>query len=162
MQGMAIRMGTGSRDMSNCQTGMPLRLCIETLLGCDTTSGKGLGIRVYNGDGDNDGTTKERTDRCAAACFKKRTAIAYGPWEQGADAVGFALTDSGRCYCQHEGFAGCTKGYTNKYVAYEYTTGQGLAPPMHTHNIRIGTLPETSLHTARQGHPPRTPFFCSG
>ena len=39
-----------------------------------------LGIRVYEGNGDNDGTTQQRTDRCASACFNKKTALGYGPW----------------------------------------------------------------------------------
>ena len=75
---------------------------------------KGVGIRVYEGNGDNPGTTQERTDRCAAACFNKRTALAQGPWSSRGDAIGFGLTENnGRCYCQHETFTACKKVSTN-------------------------------------------------
>jgi len=79
-----------------------------------------LGIRVYNGNGDNDGTTQQRTDRCASACFSKEPALAYGPWSTRADAVGFGMVEStGRCYCQHEVWASCTTLHS-QYTAYEF------------------------------------------
>lgn len=85
------------------------------------------GIRVYNGNGDNDGTPLERKNRCAIACKNKKTPIAFGPWSSRGDAVGFGLPTReaeqgtypvGRCYCQHEKWASCTRKY--EYNVYEY------------------------------------------
>ena len=87
------------------------------------TSGKGVGIRMYEGNGDNEGTAQERTDRCALACFYQRTALKYGPWSRRADAIGFGVRTNGRCYCQHEAFSGCKKQYTTTYTAYEFKAG---------------------------------------
>ena len=91
-----------------------------------------LGIRVFNGkingtnsSSDNVGSTQQRTDRCAKACFDKKIALDYGgsyygPWSSRGDAVGFALVEtSGRCYCQHEEFASCKKEYL-MYTAYTF------------------------------------------
>ena len=79
-----------------------------------------LGILVYEGNGDNEGTTQERTDRCSAACKNKKTALALGPWSSAADAVGFGMIENnGRCFCQHEEWASCTKEHTS-YKAYEF------------------------------------------
>ena len=75
---------------------------------------------MYEGNGDNEGTTQERLDRCAAACFNKKTALAYGPWSDRTNAVGYGMTSNGRCYCQHEKFESCTKDHTS-YTAYEFT-----------------------------------------
>ena len=81
---------------------------------------KELGIRTYEGNGDNEGTTQERIDRCAAACFFKKTALEYGPWSSRTDAIGFGVIEStGRCHCEHveyaefielAGFGGCLDG----------------------------------------------------
>ena len=89
--------------------------------------GRGLcipnGIRVYDGNGDNEGGADTavdtarwfdddliRKDRCAAACSSKRTPNEYGPWSSRGDAVGFAVVvNSGRCYCHHVKFASCPK-----------------------------------------------------
>ena len=89
-----------------------------------------LGIRVYDGDGDNEGTAQERTDRCAAACFHKRTPLAYGPWSSRGGAVGFGL-GGGRCYCNHAKFASCPKAYASSYKAYEFRPGKSLVHPAH-------------------------------
>ena len=95
-----------------------------------------LGVRVYNGNGDNEGTTQERTARCAAACFNKKTALEYGPWSTRADAVGYGVDTNGRCYCQHDSWASCTKDFT-QYTAYEFAQ-----PGMHLHtpSVRAPTL----------------------
>ena len=83
-----------------------------------------LGVLVYKGDGDNDGTVQERTDRCATACLGKRGPLQFGPWSSRGDAVGFAITENnGRCYCQHVSFASCPKKHT-AYKAYEFTAGE--------------------------------------
>merc|ERR1740115_311378 len=87
-----------------------------------------LGIRVYEGNGDNDGTTQQRTDRCASACFSKKPALDYGPWSTRADAVGFGMVEStGRCYCQHEVWASCTTDHS-QYTAYELERAPTDAP----------------------------------
>merc|ERR1740117_2059586 len=80
-----------------------------------------LGLRVYNGNGDNKGTTQEeRRDECSKACKEKKTPV-FGSWSKG-DAVGFGLTEqNGRCWCQHEKWASCNKQHT-QYAAYEYGT----------------------------------------
>ena len=75
---------------------------------------------MFEGNGDNEGTTQERTAKCSAACFNKNTALANGPWSARGDAVGYAMTSNGRCYCQHEKFESCTKAHT-VYIAYEFT-----------------------------------------
>ena len=85
---------------------------------------KPLGIRVYDGTADNPGTNAdERRARCAEACFHKKAALQYGPWSSRPDAVGYSLS-GGRCYCNHEKFAGCDKGWTY-YKAYEYQLEPG-------------------------------------
>ena len=83
--------------------------------------GPTLGIRVYAGDGDNEGTTQERTVRCASACFSKGTPLAFGPWSSRGDALGFGVDKSnGRCYCQHQVYASCATRL-QKYTTYEFT-----------------------------------------
>ena len=92
---------------------------------CDDGLGS-LGILVYNGGqngglGDNEGTTQERTARCASACFSKGTPLAYGPWSSRGDALGFGVAESnGRCYCQHQAYASCAKQHQSLYTTYEF------------------------------------------
>ena len=85
-----------------------------------------LGVRVYDGTGDNEGTMQQRMDRCAAACLDKRAPLQFGPWSLRADAVGFAFKTDGRCYCQHEEWASCNRWATSSYAAYEFK-GEALA-----------------------------------
>ena len=82
---------------------------------------------MYSGNGDNQGTTQERTDRCSVACKNKKTALELGPWSSRGDAVGFGLTENnGRCFCQHEERATCTRQHTS-YKAYEYDLPAAIA-----------------------------------
>ena len=95
--------------------GVPSALHVGTGL-CDSP----LGIRVYDGNGDNEGTTQERTDRCAAACFSKITPLEFGPWSSRPDAAGFGMVEStGRCYCNHVDYASCSKDHYH-YTTYEF------------------------------------------
>ena len=99
-----------------------------------------LGIRIYEGNGDNVGTMQEVTDRCAAACLNKQPPLANGPWSRREHAVGFGVVESnGRCYCNHVKFASCPKQHTH-YKSYEFNTGEyppqshvfKQTPPTHT------------------------------
>ena len=56
-------------------------------------------IRMYEGNGDNDGTFEERTNRCANACAVKKTPISGYSWTD-FTAVGFIIAGNGRCYCE--------------------------------------------------------------
>ena len=114
----------GGNDCSDGSTEAPTDAIQPDLPPSSQKVGTGLcqplGIRVYDGNGDNDGTTQQRTNRCASACFSKEPALAYGPWSTRADAVGFGMVESnGRCYCQHEVWASCTTDHS-QYTAYEF------------------------------------------
>jgi hypothetical protein len=69
------------------------------------------GILVYKGNGDNSGSTQDKIDNCAAACFNQKTSLGYGSWSSRGAAVGFSVKSTGTCYCNHEDWASCTKGY---------------------------------------------------
>ena len=95
--------------------------------------GIGIGIRVYEGNGDNAGTVQERTTRCAAACSSKRPPLEFGPWSSRGDAVGFGLTENnGRCYCNHAKFASCGANPASPYKSYEFTFNSGTLPRSRT------------------------------
>ena len=101
-----------------------LLFCAHNAVPTSTYVGTGLctplGIRVYEGNGDNPGPLQQQIDRCGAACFHQITALEYGPWSSRGDAVGFALTpNNGRCYCQHEDWGTCEIAHTT-YDAYEF------------------------------------------
>ena len=115
-----------------------------------------LGIRVYDGNGDNEGTTQERTDRCAHACFSQIAPLEYGLWSDRGSAVGYAMkASSGRCYCQHVEFISCQTS-NGSYTAYEFDGASCLLMvkvrlkvrlPMHTdiyHAARTTTYCTTS------------------
>ena len=90
---------------------------------CVDTAGT-LGVRVYDGTGDNPGSLQEQKDRCAAACFNEKAAKdpTRTSWSRRPTAKGFALIHSaypGRCYCQHENFKTCRKLHDG-YFAYEF------------------------------------------
>lgn len=71
------------------------------------------GIRMYEGDGDNDGTRWQRMDKCAAACLVQRPPSpqvenTFGSWAERGPAVGYSILygangfkATGRCYCNH-------------------------------------------------------------
>ena len=97
----------------------------------------GSNIRMYEGNGDNPGTTQERTDKCAAACFNEKTALGYGPWSARDPAVGYALTtNNGRCYCNHENFGRCSKDHT-AYVSYQYDELRALPHGRQNHGTMV-------------------------
>ena len=87
---------------------------------CTKPAAPWLGVRVYDGTGDNEGTMRQRMDRCAAACLNKRTPLQFGPWSRSADAVGFGFKTNGRCYCQHKEWASCNQWGISSYAAYEF------------------------------------------
>jgi len=109
-----------------------------------------LGIRVYNGGNDNRGTVTQRTRRCAAACFNKKTPNEYGPWSQRGDAIGFGMTENdGRCYCQHRKLASCPiDPYPKTYRAYAFIQ----APWACSIEIRVTVTSEGISSAHRYSH----------
>jgi len=90
---------------------------------------RNLGIRVYEGRGDNPGRGVELVKYCAEACKNQKAPLAYGTWQSRGKAVGFSINwanSRGRCYCQHEDYATCSKIATHRYDAYEFTTDRRL------------------------------------
>ena len=79
---------------------------------CDGTE-----IRVYEGNGDNEGTIVERTDRCYEACITEKTALS-GSWS-GCELGGFTIApSSGRCYCECVDSSTCSP-IVNGYHRYD-------------------------------------------
>jgi len=65
-------------------------------------------IRMYDGNGDNDGTLLEKEAKCSQACQIKKTPI-HGSWD-GFIAKGFILKHgSGRCWCEDADSSTCTQ-----------------------------------------------------
>merc|ERR1712146_212078 len=84
---------------------------------------------VYEGNGDNPGRGVELVKYCAEACKNQKAPLAYGTWQSRGKAVGFSINwanSRGRCYCQHEDYATCSKIATHRYDAYEFTTDRRL------------------------------------
>ena len=110
-----------------------------------------LGIRVYEGNGDNNGTTQERKDRCALACLNKNTPLAYGPWSRRGDALGFGVAESnGTCYCQHQAYASCTKDH-HAYTTYEFI-GIPSSSIQGTEGFSSGTIITQLAYTTAWTH----------
>ena len=87
----------------------------------------GTEIRMYDGDGDNEGTFQERKDACYNACLSKKTPT--GPlhfisqdllW-MGFVAQGFIVNAAGRCYCETSHSATCNRNsYSYSYKRYDF------------------------------------------
>ena len=60
----------------------------------------GTEIRMYEGNGDNTGSTfEEKLQNCFEACRDKKSPLT-GSWT-GFEAKGFVMASSGRCYCEN-------------------------------------------------------------
>ena len=87
-----------------------------------------IGIRVYNGKGDNPNPEEDRIENCAKACKEANNTQVkeYGPWcdddvQTGCKppAIGFGLTlHNGRCYCEH--YEDCAGRGHNSYRMYRF------------------------------------------
>ena len=83
----------------------------------------GTEIRMYEGNGDNQGTANQRALRCSEACLTQKTPLNGVSWS-GFVALGFIVIPSGssagRCYCeaQHSD-SSCTRR-TNTYDRYDW------------------------------------------
>ena len=80
----------------------------------------GSEIRMYEGNGDNDGSVEERVSRCSAACRAKKKPLT-GSWDDFV-ANGFIITPSnGRCYCESSDAFTCERK-SNEYDRYVWKT----------------------------------------
>jgi hypothetical protein len=69
-------------------------------------------IRMYDGDGDNDGDVQTKVAKCAQACLTKKAPTA-GSWD-GFEANGFIVRyKDGRCFCESAASASCKRGGTS-------------------------------------------------
>ena len=92
-----------------------------------------LGIRTYEGDGDNSGTDK--LDVCAKSCKYQKEPLAYGPWYDDDPATGFGMystgiSSTGRCYCnhlKHGDLSTCSVDHT-VYNMYRFDVEAGCSP----------------------------------
>ena len=76
-------------------------------------------IRMYDGNGDNDGTLLEKEAKCSQACHIKKTPI-HGSWD-GFFARGFILKQSnGRCLCEEADSSTCTQTKGNGWHRYDF------------------------------------------
>jgi len=82
----------------------------------------GKEIRMFNGNGDNDGSSAARAALCAQACQVKARPVA-GSWT-GFKARGFIVVPTtGRCYCESADSRTCART-NNSYDRYDW----GSAP----------------------------------
>ena len=77
---------------------------------------------MFNGDGDNDGTVKQRAKACATACATRKTGLYYAnrltDWDDHV-AKGFILDEeTGRCWCQMDDSATCARA-VDSYSRYD-------------------------------------------
>ena len=76
-------------------------------------------IKLYEGNGDNDGSVDERVARCSAACRAKKKPLS-GSWT-GFVAKGFTVVPtSGKCYCERSDSATCKRKQDGKYTRYDW------------------------------------------
>ena len=80
---------------------------------------------MYKGDGDNEGSTADRAMACTTSCATRRMPLTDPAIESRLSswgdyvAKGFALNeDTGRCWCQMDDSATCTRG-NNAYYRYD-------------------------------------------
>ena len=78
-------------------------------------------ILMYEGDGDNEGTSNARTRRCAEACDTKKTPLGSHSWD-GFVAMGFIIHGTGRCFCESPDSATCNRGGST-YSRYDWGSG---------------------------------------
>ena len=65
-------------------------------------------IRMFEGNGDNEGTEEERVKACSEACLRRQTALTNS-WVN-FDLQGFIVYPStGRCFCEQDNAATCTQ-----------------------------------------------------
>ena len=77
---------------------------------------EGTELRMYEGNGDNEGTMEERTNRCYEACISEKTPIT-GSYSS-CTMSGFIVFSSGRCYCECEDSSTCSP-IVNGYHRYD-------------------------------------------
>ena len=101
-------------------------------------------IRMYEGNGDNDGTAEEQIHNCAVACDSKKAPLS-GSWD-GFVATGFIIESSGRCYCESPDSATCSR-HANGYDRYDWgMQGIKIHPPFDTLKISpYAILGDTAL-----------------
>jgi len=89
----------------------------------------GAEIRMYEGNGDNEGTVYERLHNCAVACYSKMTPLS-GSWT-GFDVKGFVILESsshtGRCYCESSNSNTCSR-VANDYDRYDWSPSMSTVP----------------------------------
>merc|ERR1712028_68273 len=80
----------------------------------------GAEIRMYEGNGDNEGTAEEQIQNCAEACDSKKDPLS-GSWTEFI-ATGFIIKPGGRCYCESPDSDTCSRILqVNGYVRYDWT-----------------------------------------
>eukprot|EP01043_Picozoa_sp_COSAG02_P045391 COSAG02_NODE_4143_length_5719_cov_8.765480_2_plen_1748_part_01 len=113
-----------------------------------------VGVRVFEGLEDNGpsyGTLEERRDRCAAACANQATAL-HESWSSLGEALGFSMTDVGRCYCNHVDVSSCPRAHDPPYLMYEFVIEHPQAPrPFICTEIGCDTCLDTSKYVVNAG-----------
>lgn len=78
---------------------------------------EGTELRMYEGNGDNEGTIAERTNRCYEACISGKTPIT-GSYSSCSMSGFIVYPSSGRCYCECEDSSTCSP-IVNGYFRYD-------------------------------------------
>jgi hypothetical protein len=87
----------------------------------ECTNGKE--IRMFDGDGDNEGTVAEMVYKCSRACLSKKNPT-YGSWT-GFVPKGFIVRhDNGRCWCEDADSNSCSKEPEEHYRRYDFIPTQ--------------------------------------
>ena len=88
----------------------------------------GAEVRIYDGDGDNEGAEEDMVARCAKACLDKNSPKG-GSWD-GIDAKGFivkppGVAERGRCICEDSLSASCTQsGDGDDFDRYDFVRSE--------------------------------------
>ena len=81
----------------------------------------GKEIRMFDGNGDNPGSSyDEKLSHCAAACLQKKPPKS-GSWD-GFAAEGFVMDPNGRCYCQSGESKSCKRDTRYNYKRFDFNS----------------------------------------
>jgi hypothetical protein len=84
----------------------------------------GLELLMYEGNGDNPGTTSDgRRNMCAKACAEMKPSLSSTTWQKidddGVEVTGFIVMPSGRCWCEVPDSKTCTRNTASSYDRYD-------------------------------------------
>jgi len=101
------------------------RLEVPVVKIVDGECSSGTEILMYEGNGDNDGTTEQKVTRCSNACQSQKQPLRKSMSWSDFEAKGFIVHSSGRCFCENAASATCTRT-KNSYARYDWEPGGGV------------------------------------